>query len=155
MAESRVGRLLAAVLEQHGSKNKLKALIRDHGKREALAFVDVFGPTRLNLLQMSVVMGNSDAGMHYPCGLMLVLICLLLGRQCLTCSNVHGAADYLISLGADVDVWWDKDTPDNMAAPPPRDMPPAHGPPRASDAALQQVLPPLQASQSSRHMGRC
>ena len=120
MAESRAAKLIAAVLEEHGSKRKLKALIRDHGKREALTFVDP--TTRLSLLQMSVVMGNIAAGMRRPCSLLLLRTDLLVGKHCLTCSIVHGAAEFLILLGADMDAWWDSAVgrPD-MAAPPPRD----------------------------------
>ena len=54
---------------------------------------------------------------------MCILVCYF-GKQCLTRSIVHGAVEHLISVGANVDVRWDclKDRPDDMAAPPTRDM---------------------------------
>ena len=58
MADSRAGKLIAAVLDEHGSR--LKPVIKDHGRREALTFVDPVH--NLNLLQMSVLMGNISAG---------------------------------------------------------------------------------------------
>ena len=101
---------MAAILEESGSMRKLKALIKDYWKREALALIDP--ETKLNLLQMSVVMGNIAAGMHRPCSPLFVRIDLLDGMHCLTCLIVHGAAECLIALGADVDAWWDHDRPD-------------------------------------------
>ena len=58
MADSRTGRLLAAVLDEHGSR--LKPVLKDYGKREALNFVDP--GKKMNLLQMSVIVGNISAG---------------------------------------------------------------------------------------------
>ncbi len=81
MAESRVARLVTAVLDEHGSRKKLKALIKEHGKREALAFVDP--KTGLRLLQMAVIIGNIAAGMRRPCSLLLVHTGLLLWQAVL------------------------------------------------------------------------
>jgi hypothetical protein len=60
MADSRAGKLIAAVVDEQGSRNRLKPLFKDYGKREALTLVDL--ATRLNLLQISVVVGNMSAG---------------------------------------------------------------------------------------------
>ena len=58
MADSRAGKLIAAVLDEHGSR--LKPVIRNYGRREALTFVDSMH--NLNLLQISVLVGNISAG---------------------------------------------------------------------------------------------
>ena len=65
VADIRAGKLIGAVLDGACSKKKLKALIKEHGKEEALALVDP--STNLNLLQMSVVMGNISAGRRRLC----------------------------------------------------------------------------------------
>lgn len=60
MADSRAGKLIAAVVDEQTSRNRLKHLIKDYGKREALTLVEPI--TDLNLLQISVVVGNLSAG---------------------------------------------------------------------------------------------